>query len=148
MMSRGGMVRHRVVGGLATCILLATVLAGCTSARSSLGTSDSSCYLSLPSTSKAVGGHGKFLGIHAYTPSQLKARAPHLSADLTAAHATSSHMCVAAYSGSFTAANVSKPLGKAGGRLAAAVVNASDRTILATVIFGRLPLHFGHPHVG
>jgi hypothetical protein len=148
MMAGGGMVRHRLVCGVAGVILLATVLTGCTSVRSSLGTSDSSCYLTLPVASQAVGGHGKFLGIHAYTPSQLKARSSRLYAELIAAHATTAHMCVAAYTGTFTADKVAKPLGKSSGRLATTVINASDRKVLATVLFHRLPRHFGHPHLG
>jgi hypothetical protein len=129
--------------------MLAGVLSSCTSARSSLGTSDSSCFLDLPTASQAVGGHGHFVGIHLFSVSQLGKLAPNLMdhiTDIQAAKAT--HVCVAAYEGQFTSANVMKPLGKSSGRLAVVVVDASNQKLIGTDIITRAPLHFGHSHVG
>jgi hypothetical protein len=146
MMIRGSVWWRRLAGGVVGLALLATVLAGCTSARSSLGTSDSSCFSTLPTASHAVGGHGHFLGVRLFTLTQLHTMAPHLYADLQAAHASAAHLCVSAYKGSFTSSDVSKPIGSASGALATVVVNAADRKLLATVVFTRLPVRFGHSH--
>jgi hypothetical protein len=130
-------------------LLLAGVLSGCTAARSSLGTSDSSCFLSLPAAANAVRGDGHFIGIHLLTPAQLTRVAPRFTDDLVDAKLTAPHMCVAAYDGfTFTASMVKKPLGQMRGRLAIVVVNASNEKVLVTVIIGRAPLRFGHPHLG
>jgi hypothetical protein len=147
-MSRGGKVRQKFVCAIVGALLLAGGLSDCTSARSSLGTSDSSCYLDLPAAGQAVGHHGRFAGIHLFSLSQLRKKAPRLVDDLEAAHATAAHMCVAAYEGKFSAASLDKPLGRASGIFAVAVVDASNQKLLGTVLIKRVPLHFGHPHVG
>jgi hypothetical protein len=148
MMRREGSVRTRVVSGVVGVCLLAGLFSGCTSARSSLGTGDSSCYLDLPTAAAAVGNHGRFVGIHLFSLTQLRKKAPHLVADLTDKKSTASHMCVAAYEGTYLSSEVQKPLTRTDGRLAVAVVDANSNKLLGTLIIKRPPLHFGHPHVG
>jgi hypothetical protein len=133
-----------VVGG----VLLAAGLTGCTSTRNSLGTSDNSCYLALPTASAAVHAHGRLLGVHLFTLSSLRTTAPHLYTDLSAGHVPPQKVCVVAYSGTFTRASVAKPLGRSSGKLAVVVSETPSNKLLGTVIFLKAPLHFGHPHLG
>jgi hypothetical protein len=133
---------------LAGTLLWTSVLAGCTSSRSSLGTTDSSCYLALPVTSHAVHGKGRLVGIQLYSESSLRKRAPNLSRDLSLSSNTQQKVCVAAYAGEFTKASVNQPLGQPSGQLAVVVSETPSNELLGTVIFRHAPLHFGHPHVG
>jgi hypothetical protein len=139
---------RRLASALTASVLLVMVLSGCTSLRSSLGTSDSSCYLALPTTSHAVRGHGRLIGIHLFSESSLRKKAPHLYGYLSTSEVAQRKLCVAAYEGEFTKGTVVKPLGKPSGHLAVVVTETPSNTLLGTVIFRRAPLHFGHPHVG
>jgi hypothetical protein len=133
---------------LVAVTLAMCLLAGCTSARNSLGTSDSSCYLALPSASHAVGPHSKFIGVHQFTLSSLHQKAPKLFHSLPAVKPTSQRVCLIEFVGSFTAASVRKPLGRSSGQLAVVVSEAPSNRLLGTVIFHHAPLNFAHPHVG
>jgi hypothetical protein len=133
---------------LAGTLLLTSVLAGCTSSRSSLGTTDSSCYLALPIASHAVHGKGRLVGIQLYSESSLHKRAPNLSRDLSLSSKPQQKVCVAAYVGQFTRDSVNRPLGQPSGQLAVVVSETPSNELLGTVIFRHAPLHFGHPHVG
>ena len=132
-----------VAGVLAVCLL-----AGCTSARNSLGTSDSSCYLALPSATRAVGSHSKFVGVHNFTLSSLRQKDPKLFDTLVGVRATSQRVCIIEFAGSFTQASVNKPLGRPSGRLAVVVLEAPSNHLVGTVIFHHPPLAFAHPHAG
>jgi hypothetical protein len=134
-----------LVGG---CALLAGLLAGCTSTRSSLGTSDSSCFLSLPTASAAVHSHGRLVGVHRMTLSALKSKAPAIYRLLFSSNQKPASICVVAYSGTFDRDDVSKPLGHGSGKLAVVVTRTSSNSLVGTVIFKNAPLHFGHPHIG
>jgi hypothetical protein len=133
---------------LAGTLLVTTVLAGCTSSRSSLGTTDNSCYLALPVSSRAVHGKGRLVGIQLYSESSLRKRAPNLSRDLSLSPKAQQKVCVAAYAGEFTRASVNQPLGQPSGQLAVVVSETPSNDLLGTVLFRHAPLHFGHPHVG
>jgi hypothetical protein len=145
-------MRVRVRSGLVLLVgvlALAAVLSGCTSARSSLGTGDSSCFVDIPTAAAAVHSHGTFIGIHRYSLTALKKSAPHLDQDLTTAHSTAAEMCLAAYKGSYSSAGVEKPIGKANaGTLAVVAIDAANRHLLGTLVIEHAPLRFGHPHVG
>jgi hypothetical protein len=140
-------VTRRRGGLVATVVLTAGLLAGCTSARSSPGTSDSSCFLSLPTASQAVHGHGHFLGVHRFSVSALRKKAPRLTALMAKDHPGTQDICITAYTGTFTAATVSKPLGKPAGKLAVVITETGTNHLVATVIFTRLPLRFAHSHI-
>ena len=103
---RGG-GRPRWAAGTAICVLAAAVLAGCTTARSSLGTSDSSCYLALPTATKAVESHGRLLGVQKFSLSALRKNAPHLLQDLATTAPGSETVCIVAFTGKFTSGSVS-----------------------------------------
>jgi hypothetical protein len=147
-MTGGGAMRRRALRSLVGVLAMAG-LSGCAAVRTNLGTTDSSCFLSLPTAAHAVSDHGRFVGIHLFMLSEFSKLAPKLVDDLADAHVTgATHVCVAAYEGNFTASQVAKPLGRSSGRLAVVVVDASNQKLLATIILTRPPLHFGHPHVG
>jgi hypothetical protein len=128
--------------------LLSSVVAGCTTARNNLGTSDSSCYLALPTATTAVRAHGHLLGVRQYTLSALRRQAPRLFGDLATTVPASQRVCVVAFGGQFTKATVSDPLGRSSGGLAVVVSTTPGNHLLGTVIFMRPPLHFGHSHFG
>jgi hypothetical protein len=141
-----GLVRSRFTNVLAAGVLLAALLAGCTSARSNLGTSDSACYLALPTATRAVHAHGRLLGVHRFTVTALRKQAPRLVGDLATKEAGAQAVCVAAFTGKFTSESVIDPHGRESGHLAVVVSTTPGNHVLGTVIFLQPPLHFGHLH--
>jgi hypothetical protein len=141
-------VGSKLTAALVAVALAVCLLAGCTAARNSLGTSDSSCYLALPTAKQAVGPHGKFIGVHQFTLTSLRQKVPELFDSLAAVKPTSQRVCVIEFVGSFTEASVKKPLGKSSGRLAVVVSEAPSNRLLGTVLFHHPPLNFAHSHVG
>lgn len=138
----------KLSASLVATTLALCLLAGCTSARNSLGTSDSSCYLALPSAKHAVGPRSTFIGVHQLTLSSLRRKEPRLFGFLTGVKPTSQRICVIEFGGSFTHASVEKPLGRSSGRLAVVISEAPSNYLLGTVIFHHPPLDFAHPHFG
>jgi hypothetical protein len=141
------MTGRRIGLGLAGCALLAALCSGCTAARSNLGTSDASCYLSLPTATHAVGSHGRLVGFRQFSLKDLSRVAPHLYRAISDRQSTSQQVCVIAFTGSFTSGHVSKPKGRPSGKLAVVVSTTPNNQLLGTVIFRKAPLHFGHTHV-
>ncbi len=138
---------RRIAAGLAACLATASVVAGCSSVRSDLGTSDSSCYLALPAASRAVHGSGQLAGAHLLTLTGLRREAPRLFGHL-AARPGPGRICVIEFTGAFTRESVARPLGSPSGRLAVVVLRTPSNLLLGTVILDHPPLHFGHDHVG
>jgi hypothetical protein len=138
----------RLTGPIVGCALLVGVAAGCTAARSGLGTSDSSCYQALPTASAAVGSQAKLLGVHLYTVGALRRLAPHLVSDLKTTEPSGQQVCVVAFKGSFDQSRVKDGQGRASGKLAVVVATSPSNHLLGTVIFTRVPLNFGHFHFG
>ncbi len=91
-----------VVAGPVVGALLVVAAASCTSVRSDLGTSDSSCYLALPTATKAVHGHGHLAGVHRYTLATLRKNAPGIYGPLDTADHSSQVVCVVAFKGQFS----------------------------------------------
>jgi len=137
-----------LTSGLASCTLAICLAAGCTSPRSDLGTSDSSCYLALPAAAKAVGPHSKLLGAHLFTLSDLRRQAPKLVAQIGPKGSPTQRVCVLAFSGHFTSAEVSKPHGRSVGQDAIVVLTSPSNSLIGTVIVRRVPLRFSHSHIG
>jgi len=129
---------------LAATVLAATVLAACSSARIDTGTTANSCYLALPTAAKAVGGHGHFEGVGKYTLANLHTIAPKLYGRLADDVPKKQAICVAGYSGHFTAAEVSKPLGHPSGTVAVAVVTTPGNRLLGTLVLSKIPVRFQH----
>lgn len=130
------------------CLMTASVLAGCSTVRSDLGTSDSACYLALPAASQAVHGAGKLAGVHLLDLTGLRQKAPDLFAPLGIRHPGPERICVIEFTGSFTESSVARAHGSPSGRLAVVVLQTPSNRLLGTVILDRSPLHFGHAHVG
>ena len=145
---RGDAVRRPWATRAVGCALLASVLAGCTAARSNLGTSESSCYLALPTATKAIRSHGQLHGVQRFSLSALRKKAPHLVDDLDTTAPGSETVCLIAFTGNFTAASVADPRGRSSGKLAVVVSTTPGNHLLGTVIFTKAPLHFGHSHAG
>jgi hypothetical protein len=133
---------------IAGCVLLVALLGGCTSARSSLGTSDSSCFLALPTASQAVHHQGELLGLHRFTVGSLRKKAPKLLLELDTSEKSSQLVCVVAFRGEFHSSAVTGPKGRPEGKLAVVVTTTPANHVLGTVIFRRIPLRFSHSHVG
>ena len=133
---------------LAGCVLVASAAAGCTSARSNLGTSDSSCFLALPAATKAVGSHGRLVGVHLFTQDDLRRQDPKLFTQVTVNGSSMHTFCVLAFTGHFTSTSVSDPEGRAAGQVAIVVLTKPENKLLGTVILRRLPLRFSHSHIG
>jgi hypothetical protein len=137
----------RRLGACAVAAVLgASVFAGCTSARAGLGTTDESCYLALPTASKAVGGHGHLTGIRKYRVGDMKRLAPHLYDYLADQAPRTQVICLAGYTGLFSKSMVEKPVGRATGKLAVVVVTSPGNKVLATLILKKLPVRFQHTH--
>ncbi|HEX4434264.1 MAG TPA: hypothetical protein VH012_05510 [Acidimicrobiales bacterium] len=141
------MRRARITSCVAALVLAASLLASCSSARSDLGsTSGSSCYQAVPTAARAVGGHGHLEGVRKYTLNGLRAVAPRLYKHLADDLSKKQGVCVAGYTGHFTAAEVEKPLGRSTGTLAVAVVTTPGNTLLGTLILTKLPVRFQQTH--
>jgi hypothetical protein len=138
--------RTRVASLAAAFFLAATLLAACSTARSDFGTTDASCYLVLPTASKAVGGHGHLEGVRKYTLSSLRNVAPRLYRRLADDVSKKQAVCVAGYSGHFTSSEVSRAMGQPSGTLAVAVVATPSNKLLGTLILTKLPVRFQHTH--
>jgi hypothetical protein len=127
-------------------MLCAATFAGCSSARVDLGTTDESCYLALPTASKAVGGHGHLAGIRKYRIQDMKNVAPRLYDYLADQAPKTQVICIAGYTGHFTQAMVEKPLGRPMGKLAVVVVTSPGNKVLGTLILEKIPVRFQHTH--
>jgi hypothetical protein len=137
----------RALALAAALVLAATLLVSCSSARTDFGTTDASCYLALPTAAKAVGGHGHLEGVRKYALSSLRSLAPRLYSRLADDLSKKQGVCIAGYSGHFTASEVSKPLGHPTGTLAVAVVTTPGNKLLGTLILTKLPVRFQHTHL-
>jgi hypothetical protein len=131
----------------AALVLAATLLVSCSTARTDFGTTDASCYLALPTATKAVGGHAHLEGVRKYTLSSLRSLAPRLYSRLADDLSKKQGVCIAGYSGHFRANEVSKPLGDPTGTLAVAVVTTPGNELLGTLILTKLPVRFQHTHL-
>ncbi len=140
-------LRRRLIGPLVGLLVGASALGACSAARSGLGTTDESCYLALPTTAKAVGGHGHLAGVRKLSLSGLQSVSPRLSDDVAASVPKGQSVCLAGYTGRFNASSVAKPLGRQAGTVAVVVVTTPGNELLATLILTRIPVRFEHSHI-
>jgi len=138
---------RRGVGGIIGCLLAATSVAECTTARSDLGTSVSSCFHALPAATRAVHMQGHLLGVQQLTLGTLQRQAPGFYRELAAHPSTDNKICMVAFSGTFEASSVTDGRGRSSGHLAVVVSTTPGNHLLGTVILSRPPLRFGHSHV-
>ena len=125
-----------------------SLLAGCSSAHDSFGTSNGGCFVALPAAGTAVHHHGKLLGARLVAVKDLHPRGEGLVYQATQRAKKVKQVCLVAFTGTFSTGAVDHPLGKPEGRLAIVVIEYPNGHLLATVIVNRLPNRFGHTHLG
>ena len=148
------MTRHRAVPGraaavLAVCLSLAATVAGCTSARNTLGTNASTCFEALAVAEDAVHHRGTFTGVRLVSLASVGTDT-HLRARLVARAGKTVHdVCVVSYRGTFTENQVEQPFGRPPvggvGHYAIVIVSKPQNKLLGTVVRLTQPLRFGHP---
>lgn len=129
-------------------VAVVSALAACTTARNSLGTTNSSCYEALPLAASAVHHRGILLGVRLADVSSLRTtRRVHLAA---ISEGTSvRRVCLVAYRGHFEGSAVVKPIGRPRrGPLAIVVLEFPHVKLLGTVVIRHVPVRFGHPRIG
>lgn len=133
---------------LPALFLAGSLLAACSSARVTQGTSDESCYLALPTAEDAVGAHAHphLEGVRKFTEAGLKSPAPRLYARFKHELTGKQAVCLVAYTGHFDAADVSKAFGRPTGSLAVVAVKTPGNQLLGTLVLSHLPVRFGHTH--
>ena len=141
-----GPALRRIV--LAATLLAMGAVAGCSSARASLGTVDGGCFLALPTGAAAVHHHGRLLGAELATVEALRHRPVILRTVTRAPGPKIRQVCLVAFGGSFTRGSVERPVGQRSGRVAVVVVEYPHSRLLGTVVLNRAPVRFGHSHVG
>ena len=119
--------------------------AGCTSVRNDLGTSSGACYEAIPAATAAVHHHGELHGVRLVGTGALRGRAPALYRAATAAHQR--NVCLVAFTGEYSSAGVTDPVGKASGDVAVVELGYPDHRVLGTLVLIRQPLPFGHSHI-
>jgi hypothetical protein len=143
--------RDSRLGGAATVvaalIAAAALASGCTTARSALGTTNSGCYLALPTASAAVHHRGHLRGVRLADVDSLRPTGRVYNAATSTGRAVR-QVCLVAYTGHFASSQVEKPFGRHQGVLAVVVVEYPHVKLLGTVVLRRVPLNFGHPHIG
>jgi len=129
-------------------------LGACGAGRNVLGTNTGPCFLALPVAKQAVEGRGSLAGVRRVDFTKLTTpgdRAMRELLDLLPVPPPHD-ICLVAYTGSFTAAQVWQPVGPlppgTAGRYAIAVVTATKPALLGTFIVRRLPMTFVRAHVG
>lgn len=125
------------------------LVAGCTTARVTLGTNASPCFEALAVAADAVHGNGTFAGVHLVSFSAVGSDL-HMAAALTAVAGRSVHdVCAVSYRGSFHVDQVKRPIGPAPtggvGHYAIVIVSKPQGRLLGTVLRQTQPLRFGHP---
>jgi hypothetical protein len=131
------------------CAVVSLALAGCTSARDTLGTNASACFEALAVAEDAVHDNGRLAGVHLVSFADVGTEL-HLARELAARAGPSVHdVCVVSYHGTYGAGQVQGPLGPlpAGGigHYAIILVSKPQNKLLGTVIRLTQPLRFGHP---
>jgi len=129
------------------CLALG-LLAGCSTARNSLGTVDGGCFLALPTASDAVHHHGHLLGARLVGVGSLRRHSTIYAVATSSPGPKIRRVCLVAFGGSFNAANVDLPAGRGQGHVAVAVIEYPHSRLLGTVVLAHAPERFGHSHVG
>ena len=146
---RGGMLRavRLATAVVVGCLLASLALGGCTSARSNLGTSVSSCFSSLPAATRAVGGHGHLVSVHLVTLKSLEHVAPGVYRSLHTGQEPKTRVCAVLFSGRFASHSVERPRGNPAGPLAVTVLDTPSNDVVGTVIFRHTLQQLGPRHI-
>jgi uncharacterized protein YceK len=131
-------------------VALATLatLAGCSTVRASLGTTNGGCFLALPAASAAVHHHGHLLGARLVGANTLGRHSAMGAVVSSTPGPKIRRVCLVAFGGLFKAADVALPAGAPNGPVAVAIVEYPHSVLLGTVILHHLPEGFGHGQLG
>jgi hypothetical protein len=126
-----------LVAGALSVLLSAATVAGCTSARNTLGTSASPCFDSLAIAASAVHHRGTFAGVRQVSLTQI-GNALGMRSDLGQFGRKVHTVCVVSYHGTFSPAEVQKPLGPppigGHGHFAIVIVAKPQNHLVGTVV--------------
>ena len=131
------------------CPVLVIILAGCTSARNTLGTSASPCFDALAIAGNAAHHRGTFAGVRLLSFEEFGADV-HMREELSDLFGTKVHnVCAVSYRGSFRLDQVERPLGPplvgGVGPIAIVIVSKPQNRLLGTVVRPTQPFRFGDP---
>jgi len=140
-----GLVLALGVGGSA--------LAGCTAARSALGTGASPCFRAIPPAEDAVHHRGKLAGVRIGPLTLVSGHYHRLSDALSdRSKVPVKAVCFVAYRGTFELNEVERPImassSRTTGRFAIVVVSSPQNQLLGTFVVNQLPLRLRHDLVG
>lgn len=140
-------MRWRRVVMMVLCPMMVVTLAGCTSARNTLGTSASPCFDALALAGNAVHHRGTFAGVRLVSFDTVGTDL-HMRSKLSALFGPKVHsVCAVSYRGTFGADQVERPLGPppAGGigHFAIVIVSKPQNRLLGTIVRLTQPLRFG-----
>jgi hypothetical protein len=144
MRSRVAVVALWLAGALAA----GAVFPACTTPRDALGTNASPCFQSLPVAADAVHERGTLHGVRLIDAKTLASHALLRSVLSVQAGAPVGTVCAFSYQGSYTLAQVQKPLGAAPaggtGQYAVVLVSMPQNELLATFVLAHEPFRFRH----
>ena len=148
----GGARRLAALGAVGAVALGSLTVAGCTSARDTLGTNSSPCFKALALSADAVHDRGKFAGVRLLSASTIK-KIPRVDDVLSRRSSTRLHnVCAVAYSGTFRPSQVKRPAGRVPasgvGHFAIVVVSTPQNVLLATFVLEKEPVRFRHLALG
>ncbi|HLN40955.1 MAG TPA: hypothetical protein VK215_00775 [Acidimicrobiales bacterium] len=148
--ARGGGIRRMVTVGVIALGSLA--VAGCTSARDTLGTNSSPCFRALALGEDAVHDRGVFVGVRLVSAATLK-KIPRVDGVLSQRSSTPLHnVCAVGYRGTFRSTQVERPAGRVSasgvGHFAIVVVSTPQNVLLATFVLEKEPVRFRHLALG
>lgn len=129
---------RRPAAAVALALLLSLTAASCSARGASLGTTSAPCFHALPAAAAAVEHRGEFVGVRLVAATKIMRRVP------AAGALGQSRICLVAYKGQYSPAQVSHPLNDRSGAYAVVGVNQSGTTVLGTLLLTRLPLAFRH----
>ena len=134
--------RTRRLSALPVAALMAGTLAlgGCGGRGAALGTTSSACFHALPPAVSSVHHRGRLIGVRLVDTSKLRNPAAR------AALAPRQKLCLVAFSGGFTPADVERPVDQRSGPYVVVAVRPDGSAVVGSLIVPRLPLAFRHSH--
>lgn len=125
---------------LAALVAGALALGGCGGRGAALGTTSSACFHALPAAVSSVHHRGRLIGVRLVDTGKLRNPAAR------AALAPRQKVCLVAFSGGFTPADVERPVDQRSGPYVVVAVRPDGGAVLGSLIVPRLPLEFRHSH--
>jgi len=133
-------LRRLAAGPVTLVVSAALVLSGCGGRGAVLGTTSSACFHALPPAVASLHRPGRLIGVRLVDTGRLRDPA------VRAALAPRRKLCLVAFSGSFSPADVEQPIDQRSGNFVMVAVRPDGSAVLASLIVTRLPLAFRHSH--